>query len=66
MTTSTLTLQQTAVRFRLAGIATSPNKIRAGIEQGVYPFGICIDLGKSKVYEIYTAQVEAWIKERAK
>jgi hypothetical protein len=38
----TLNIAQAAQRFREAGIATSSETLGTGIEQGLFPFAICI------------------------
>ena len=38
--------------------------LRQGIKQGVYPFGLVIELDKSPVYQIFKKQLDAWIAER--
>lgn len=62
----TLTTAETAQLFRTAGMATTAQKIAAGIEQQVYPFGVCIKSDKgARKFEIYAKQVREYIKERA-
>lgn len=39
-------------------------KIKKGIEQGVFPFGQAIHMGKRTVYDIYENLLLRWIKER--
>lgn len=48
------------------GMQTNETHIRAGLECGAYPFGVCIksDYYKSPVYEIYKPLLMKWIKER--
>ena len=64
-TVPTLTLDQTAVYFRRAGIQTSGVKIAAGIVQGVYPFGVYIDMDGNRNFEIYEKLLLAYLSERA-
>lgn len=62
----TLTIQQTAQIFRDVGIATTEEKIRNGIEQGLFPFGVIVRSDKGNVMsEIYTRQVYEYLKARA-
>jgi len=62
----TMTLNELARRFREAGIMTSGKKLADGIEQGKYPFGICIRTnGRRRQFEIYRKLVEKWLEERA-
>ena len=39
-------------------------KIKMGLEQGVFPFGQAIHMGKRTVYDIYENLLLRWIKER--
>lgn len=36
----------------------------AGLEQGVYPFGVCIRTDRSRVFQIFKKKLDAWIAER--
>ena len=40
----TLSVKQAVDELRALGIKTSPDKIRAGILQGAFPFGVCIKM----------------------
>lgn len=40
----TLTPAETAAILREHGMKTSPEKIKAGLLCGVYPFGVCIQM----------------------
>ncbi len=42
----------------------NPNKIKQGIVQGIFPFGVAIMMSKHYVYDIYEALLLKWIKER--
>lgn len=35
-----------------------------GLEQGVYPFGVCIRTDRSRVFQIFKKKLDAWIAER--
>ena len=59
----TLSISQAVNELRALGVKTSPNKIRAGIIQGVYPFGICIQMDNNE-FEIYRVQFDKWVAER--
>lgn len=59
----TLNLHECVQMFRTYGLKTSEMAIAAGIEQKVYPFGVCIQLSGRR-FEIYKALVEKWLKER--
>ena len=39
-------------------------KIKMGIEQGKFPFGVAIRMKKNTVYDIYENLLLRWIKER--
>lgn len=60
----TITVQEAADLMRQAGIKTSPEKVRAGIQQGVYPWGDCIQLG-GPVYTVYSRMFFEWLDARA-
>ncbi len=61
----TMTPEQAATRLRQLGMRTSPARIRQGIRDGVYPFGVCIRVSDRRIeYEIYTKQFEEWVAER--
>lgn len=40
------------------------NKIKAGIEQGLFPFGVAVHLDHT-VYDIFEPLLMDWIKERS-
>lgn len=61
----TMTVSQVYKRMSEMGIKTSPEKIRAMIDEGKYPWGISCTL-KERVYEIYTVLFEKWLAEREK
>ena len=59
---STLTPDQAAGLFRYAGIKTSAETIRDGIEQGVFPLAIMI--GKNKrSFIISRVKLVAWLED---
>ena len=62
----TLTVAETTERMRTAGIRISPETLRDGLEQGVYPFGVHI---KSRhggnVYQVFAKLLDDWIDERS-
>lgn len=45
-------------------MSISPDTLRRGIEQGVYPFGLCIKTDGSAVYQIFKRLLDEWIAER--
>ena len=59
----TMTVAQVVEELRALGVKTTPNKIRAGIIQGVYPFGVRIKMENDE-FEIYRTKFEAWKAER--
>ena len=68
----TLNIREAVIRFREAGIPTSEEKLGAGLEQGLYPFGICIKTvskasGRdARAFEIYTKLLDEYLAERAR
>lgn len=61
----TMTPEEVCEELRTLGVKTSPEKIRAGIDQGVYPFGVVIHLA-SPCYEIYRVKFNQWVRENIK
>jgi hypothetical protein len=61
----TLTLNELAALFRRVGISTTEVKLADGIEQGVYPFGVCIRSAKGRNFEIYEQKVLEYLSERS-
>jgi hypothetical protein len=71
----TLNIAEAVCRFRAAGISTTEPTLGAGIEQGLYPFAICIKTTKvdkkTKVvkhgrrFEIYERLLDEYLAERA-
>ena len=45
------------------GFSVSPAHLGAGLQQGVYPFGVAIKMTEW-VYEIYDTLLMKWIAER--
>ena len=62
-TSPTLNIREATIKFRLAGIPTSETKLGAGIEQGLYPFAICIHTGKGRRFEIYTKMLDKYLAD---
>lgn len=60
----TLTPQEAAEVLRRHGMKISPDVLRLGLQQGVYPFGVYIAGNKSPIYQIFTKQFMEWISER--
>lgn len=61
---ATLTVQDAAQYLRDRGLSISPDTLRQGIKQGVYPLGIVIEMERSPVFQIFKKQLDAWIAER--
>lgn len=59
----TLTVKEAVDELRMLGMSITPDRLRAGIDQGVFPFGICIQM-KDNEYEIYRVLFEKWKAER--
>lgn len=64
MIVRTMTVQQAAKAMREAGISISDDRVRAGIEQGVYPWGDCVKM-RSPEYMVYCKLFDNWMKARA-
>ena len=61
----TLNINEAVRKFREAGIATSETKLGAGIEQGLYPFAICIKTNGNRNYEIYEKLLAEYLAARS-
>ena len=59
----TMTVDEVYRALQSMGVKTTPLKIRAAISQGVYPFGICINM-ENREFEIYETLFEKWVSER--
>ena len=57
--TMTLTTEEAAKLLRSAGIKIETVTLRDGIEQGVFPFGICIERG-TRVFIISKKKFAEW------
>lgn len=60
----TMTLAECMECLRAHGLSISQETLARGLEQGLYPFGVCILGGKQRVIQIYTRLVDEWIAER--
>jgi hypothetical protein len=60
----TITPAEAAERLRAVGVSTSAERIRAGLIQGVYPFGEAVKMEKGYSFAIYSRLFEEWVKER--
>ncbi len=66
-TIETITPAEATERLRAMGVKISPDVIREGIQQKIFPFGDCI-ITKDKEgrsFFIYTKLFDKWIEERA-
>ncbi len=63
MKTPTMSPEEVANTLREIGVHTSATRIREGIRQGKYPFGIVIDFA-TPAYEIYRKDFEKWMHEK--
>lgn len=60
-----LTAAEATERLRAEGLRISPETLRSGIQQGVFPFGDCVmDGDKVKWCYIYRTRLDAWIAEK--
>lgn len=46
------------------GFPISAEKIRFGLQQGVYPFGDAVKMASEYSYAVYSALLTRWIAER--
>ena len=60
----TMTLQECMEHLRAHGLSVSQDTLANGIEQGVYPFGLCVIGGKRRVFQIFSNLLDKWIAER--
>lgn len=65
MLIETLTIETTTEAMRAAGIKMTPDTLRLGIQQGVFPFGDYIKREKGPVYHVYKKLFDRWMNERA-
>ncbi|MCD7802554.1 MAG: hypothetical protein LUH09_06615 [Clostridiales bacterium] len=66
VTIETLSPKDTVERLRAVGIRISEATLRAGIQQGVFPFGSCVMSGdRPRWCYVYKVQLEQWIADRA-
>lgn len=60
----TMTLHQASKYLRDKGLSLCSDTLADGLEQGVYPFGVCIRTDRSRVFQIFKKKLDAWIEER--
>ena len=63
-TIKTLNVNEAVARLRENGIAIGPEVLSLGIEQGVFPFGVCVRNVKRNFF-IFEKLLNEWIAERA-
>ncbi len=61
----TLNLNECVEYLRERGLSISSPTMAAGIEKGVFPFGVCIDVNGSRTFKIFKVLLDHWIEERA-
>ncbi len=64
-TIETLTTEQATERLRSFGMAISPQAVRDGIQQKIFPFGDCIVSDRGRKFLVYRVMLDRWIEERA-
>ena len=57
-----MTCEECCQRFRELGVSMHLDTLRSGIEQGVFPFGLCINMNNRK-FLISRKKFEEWIEE---
>ena len=60
----TITVEEACQRLRDIGMKISPETIRMGLKQKVFPFGDCIVSEKSARFFVYKKLLEDWIAKR--
>ena len=60
----TMDLNECAAYLRDRGLRISNETLADGLEQGVYPFGVCLGGGKRRVFQIFKRLLDEWIAER--
>lgn len=60
-----LTIKQTVDILREHGMNIIAPHLRAGLECGAYPFGVCIQMEKHTAFEVYKPLMMRWIEERS-
>lgn len=64
-TIETLSLDEARVLLREYGLGMDKTVLADGIEQGVFPFGLCIRTNRSRVFKIFKRLLLQWVSERA-
>lgn len=63
---TTMTLNECAAYLRKHGLGISNVTLANGIEQGAFPFGVCIREpdGETRTFKVFRRLVDEWIAER--
>ena len=61
----TMTLNETVDRLRKLGVHTTARRVATALQNGQYPWGICIPGEKNNCFEIYTKLFDEWVAERS-
>lgn len=64
VTIDIISAERAAEKLRAMGMRISPDTVRRGVQQGVFPFGDVIDCAGGVRCYVYTKLLEKWIKER--
>lgn len=60
-----ITAERAAEILKAHGYSTANgNKVKQGIAQGVFPFGVAVQMSKHCVYDIWEESLMNWISER--
>ena len=63
---ATMTLDEARIRLRDVGLGMDKTTLADGIEQGAFPFGVCITTKHDgRVFKIFARLLEDWISERS-
>ena len=60
----TMTLHQASKYLRDKVLSLCSDTLADGLEQGVYPFGLCVIGGQRRVFHIFPNLLDKWIAER--
>ena len=61
----TMSLNEATEYLRQHGMRITSTTLAAGIQQGLSPFGLCIQGDVKPVYQIFTRLLDEWIERRA-
>lgn len=60
----TMSVEETVDIMRQAGIRCSSDRIRFGIQQGIYPWGECVQMQNAPSTIVYSKLFFKWLEER--